>query len=343
MDRFYRNQPGAAREGKADSMYSVNSNASRASGYRNASTDSTNSRPTSTYTPSYMNAVPARKPAPVRTNGQSNGSTQPIEIGSPHTPSRRTPSTQIKKGQLLVLVAQAIHPSTVPYMETMLKRGAYSSIAIIGSSEYEKELKGLKIQIYALLGKLSHSSVGVQVDTKKTWSEAEIAAAIKANETGEAVHGVLCSPSYEGSQTGRMNMLELDEEQLKSPWQSSVGFLHAVAKAAIPNMRTTSGLFAVTGPTAVSPTTSFYKSACESLIDLLSEDSATSGVAIVHAENVLVPEPELAPQPQQTHSNGLHLAPTTPHTHDEPPDFAGGESPTKLYSMWAMHEQLGND
>ena len=358
MEHFSRTNPTVVRDSKTHSTVSLGSNSTRTTGYRNSSADSTSSRPTS-YTPSYMNAIPARKPVTPRAqanghSGGSNGATQAVDIASPQTPSRRTPN--VKKGSLFIFIAETIHPSTVPYLETMLRRGAYSNIAIIGASEQEKELKGLKIQIYALLGKLSHSSVGVEVKTRDKWTEGEITEvvneAMKANGVGEPINGVLCSPVYGGDE--KPNIMQLSESQLRVPWDQSVGFLHSVAKAAIPNMRTTAGLFAVTGSTKQSPISTFYKSACESLIELLSEDAATNGVAIVHAENVLVPEPEPEEKQQEQHqqghkqaqSNGIQT-PAQPggmyayeRTDD---DFAPSESPTKLWNMWALHEQLGAD
>lgn len=366
MEQFSRANPSAMRDEKTSSVYSTGSASTRTTGYRKSSADSSSSRPTS-YTPSYMNAVPARKPAPPRTplnghsNNHSNGSTatQPIDIAaSPQTPDRRTPSVNVKKGSLFLFIADAIHPSTLIYLETMLRRGAYSNIAVIGRQAQEKELKALKIQVYALLGKLSHSSVGVEVKMRETWDEKGIVdilnEAMKANGSGEPVNGVLCSPVYGGEE--KAGMMDMSEEQLGVPWKNSVGFLHGVAKAAFPNMRTAAGLFAVTGPTQHSPISTFYKTACESLIDLLAEDTATSGAAIVHAENVLVPEPEPEPRPishddngqqQRIKSmNGIQIPPQQPgpvHDQYDPPDFAPSESPTKLWNMWALHEQLGAD
>lgn len=136
-------------------------------------------------------------------------------------------------------------------------------------------------------------------------------------------------------------------EQLQAPWTSGVGFLHAVAKAAIPRMRAAGGLFAVTGATQRSPMATFYRAACEALIELLSEDAATDGVAIVHAENVLVPEPE--PEVEQDRrreggkSNGVPIPARAGAVQNGEAEFAPLESPTKLWNMWALHEQLGAD
>ena len=404
----------------------------RTTGYRHSSVDSassSHSRPPS-YTPSYMNAVPARKPAPPSrtptpsglgregSNGHGyapgqNGSRSVSASGA--LPADNTPPSQqqqqsthrtqssnhhhhhhhpVKKGTLLLLTASTLHPRTQTHLETMLRRGSYSNIGILGPSGQLKELKDLKIQIYALLGKLSHSSVGVEVRTWDTQGEGEgnegVVAALaeiwKLFGEGEAVNGVLCQPAYTSPHTG--SLMTLPTPSLRGPWATSVAFVHTVASTVIPRMRANAGLFAVTGPVGTSAMEAFYKSAVESLVEGLGEDAGTEGVALVRAENVLAPEPweregrgQAQAQAQQQRGNGgqgynqgqgdgaygyggrgqrhqqqgrpvngiqipaakAGAGPVQSGGQSPDDDFMGGESPTKLYSMWALHEQLGAD
>lgn len=225
----------------------------------------------------------------------------------------------------------------------MLKKGAYSTIVIVGDSEREAELKQLKMSIYALLGKLS-LEVGVHVDVRKSWSQEEVGAAVsKAVEKGEPIYGVLCCPAYDGKEPPEGDILALEESQVAAPWATTVGFLHNVAKSAMPHLRShnhaqrdSPGTFAVTGPTERSSTSEVYWSACDAFMNLLGKSNAAKSMIVDYAENVLIagPEPERAngeehvPAPQQA---------TAPESDFD--DLATAEaSPTKLWAMW---DELG--
>lgn len=228
---------------------------------------------------------------------------------------------------------------TVSYLERMLKRGSYATIVMIGNKEHEVELKQAKMNIYALLGKMS-LEVGVNLELQKSWSESEISAAVaKASSSGDAVHGVLCTPAYDSDSSLDSDILALDETELQSPWKSSVGFLHGVAKATLPDMRSNvhqqrgvAGQFLVTGPTATTATSSVFQAACDRIVALLASPSLT----IAYAEDVLIPEPE------PVKLNGkLHLPAKPGPVDSDISDFAPGESPTRLWNMWALQDELG--
>ena len=220
----------------------------------------------------------------------------------------------------------------------MLKRGSYSTIIMMGSEEYEVELKQVKMNIYALFGKMS-LEVGVTLKLQRSWSESEISAAIaKTVSSGDAVHGVLCIPAYDSDPLIDSDILALDETQLQLPWASSVGFLHGVAKATLPDMRTSiqqqrgmAGQFLVTGLIETTATSTVYKAACDRIVALL----ATSSLTVAYAEDVLIPEPE------PVLFNGTLYPSARPGPVDSDiSDFAPGESPTKLWNMWALQDEL---
>ena len=360
MERFNRANARTYDQSKTSSVYSNDSyKRHTVSDYAESttaeSTTSTSSRPVSiitpTPTPSYMNAsVPARKPvAPKLATNRSNGTTNttpPIELPSTFSPSSSAhPAT---KGILLLAIAAHPHPSTVSHMEKLLKRGTYSTVVIMGVQEQEGKLKQLKMDIYALIGRMS-LQVGVRVELKERWSADNIQAIVDDSVVcGATIYGVLCSPAYGIRYSPKSeDVLALDESEFESLWISSVAFLRNVAKSTISKVtsndylrRGMGGYFLITGPTEseISSTTSIYKSACDSLISLLADRNAVSGLIVDYAENVLIPEPE--PSPVKT--NGKLHPSARPVLRDEDGyDFMAGESPTKLWNMWALQDQLG--
>ena len=333
MERFNRANPRALEQSSASSVSSMESLKKPAYSEYADSTMSTSSRPISIVTPSYMNAaVPARKPvAPKIATTKSNG-------------IHRT-EQPIAKGLLLLAIAATPHPSTIPYLEMMLKKGSYSGIVMVGNAEHEAELKQLKMSIYALLGKMS-LEVGVQVELQKSRSYTDINAAVtNTMSSGDAIHGVLCTPAYDRNRSLGLDVLDLGESEFEQSWKSSVAFLHSVAKSTLPNLTSSSHLrrgvgayFLVTGPTENTPTVSVYKAACDSLITLLTESNTAAGLIIDYAENVYVPEPEPIKFNGKLHPsehNGSDVV------HADVSQFQPGESPTKLWNMWALQEQLG--
>ena len=335
MEQFNRANPGTTQQIRATSMYSNGSTEKSADWDYETSTDSSSSRAVS-LKPSYMNSVPTRKPvipkiAPSRQNGTS-GATQPVQAPA-------------VKGLLLLAVAALPHPSTVSYLEMMLKRGSYSKIIVIGNTEQETELKQLKMSLYALLGKLS-LEVGIHLDLQNSLNESEISSAVSnAVQTGDKIHGVLCTPAYEGHSSFGMDIMTLDESQLESHWKTSVAFLHNVARSAIPNFRSenrtqrlVTGLFLVTELPESSSTSLLYRATCDSLIALLADATAANGPTVAYAEKVLIPELEL----EHVKRNGKMDRTTRAGPRDtDVGDYAPPESPTKLWNMWALQDELG--
>ena len=340
MERFNRTNP--AQDSRASSVYSNNSVKRHTYSEYADSMTSTSSRPIS-FTPSYGVTVPPRKPvgskrAPSELKGVFTAPSEPVELPTARSPP--SPPLPILKGMLVVAIAATPHPSTISYLQMMLKRGSYSGIIIIGSAEHETELKQLKMNIYGLLGKMG-LEVAVQVEFKDAWSESEISAVVsRIVGNDELVNGVLCSPSYDGTRSLDSNILTLDESQLALPWACSVGFLHNLARSILPKVRSNMDIrgnvarFLVTEPTETTAISYFYEAACENLVTQLAETSGNSGLTIAYAQDVLVAEPE----PSDTNDNlniPIHGGPLDNDSADSAPD-----SPTKLWGMWALQDQL---
>ena len=199
------------------------------------------------------------------------------------------------------------------------------------------------MKIYALLGKLSIEA-GVYLELQNEWNSSKISAALaKASSETENVNGVLCCPSYDVNVSASLDILSVDEHQLESPWRYSVGFLHSLAKSTIPKMRSnvnmgrnTTLYFLVTEPTETTAISNLYETACENIVTQLAENSSLFGITIAYAHDVLIPEPE----PLRTNGS-LDLSAQAGPIDPDVGDFAPGESPTRLWGMWALQDELG--
>lgn len=303
---------------------------------------SASSRPIS-FTPSYGNTVPPRKPVgSKRPPSELKGVYNPTQSEPVELPTARSPPSAplpVLKGMLVLAIAATPHPSTISFVQIMLKRGSYSGITIVGNSEQETELKQLKMNIYGLLGKMG-LEMAVQLELQETWTESEISTVVsKAVGDNDLVNGVLCSPSYDGTRYSDSNILSLDESQLQWPFSYSIGFLHNLARSLLPKMRPKMDIrgnvapFLVTEPTETTAISHFYETACENIVTQLAETSGFSGLTIAYAQDVLIPESE----PLDTNDSldlSIHDGPVDTDT-----DFAP-DSPTKLWGMWALQDQL---
>lgn len=337
MERFQRENASDYRQSRDSSVYSDDSafKTSYSEFDYPESTTSTSSRPVPT-TPSYMNAIPTRKPIRSRPKSTATDlSTHTDEVLAQQT----TTPVSLTKGMLLVAVAELPHPLTISYLETMLKRAAYSSILLLGHEKRETEIKQLKMNVYALLGKLG-VEVGVTVNLQSHWAERDIGDAVaRGMKSSDVLYGVICSPAFDEDSLAGRNILALDEEEFDAPWRGTVGFLRSVAKASVPKLkpnskaRAASGLFVVTEPAGLSQVGAIYKATCDRILVLLADQNLR--LTIAYADTVLIPEPE----PVQ--SNGkLDLTPHNKLEAHDIDDFQAGESPTKLWNMWALQDEM---
>lgn len=349
MERFYRGVEQSA--GSRSSVYSNDSYKRHTYSEYADSTTSTSSRPIS-FTPSYMNnapQVPARKPVgskrPPSDLKSAATALPPIELPTARSPpSAPVPApNHVVKGLLILAIAAKPHPSTLSYVEMILNRGSFLGIVIMGNAEQETELKELKMNIYALLGKLGIEG-GAHLELQKDWSAANITEIMsKAVKDTDPINGVLCTPSYDAGKSVDAEILSLDEDELQSPWKFSVGFLHSIAKSTLPRMqpkrntgRANKLFFLVTEPKETTAISHLYETTCDNILTQLSGSSNLSGITIAYAQDVLIPEPE----PPRTNGNTDFSAKAGPIDPDVG-DFAPGESPTRLWGMWALQDELG--
>ncbi|KAH9823725.1 hypothetical protein Tdes44962_MAKER04469 [Teratosphaeria destructans] len=305
---------------------------------KTTSTTPSSSRPNSAR-PSFMNYNNGaaaeelrRKPLPVLQT--------PVEAPAP-------PKEQA--GQLIVFVGTELQQSTLRYVEIALQRKRFSGIAYVGSEEQAAALKQLKMDTYGVIGKLGLEA-GVRIQYQQGHSPDSVKMAVEAvMKSAGDVQAVLCSLAYNTPETAATaNILDVESNGLQTAWESSVGFLHSVARATIPTMIASSkaspqfsGFLLIQESAAQDPVSLFMQSSANALLRQLREacGSATPNLDIGNAAGVLVPLPE------PIKPNGHEHAPrqngqAASEIYQPGVDFSGGESPTKLYSMWAMHESL---
>lgn len=280
------------------------------------------------------------------TRAESN--TQSIDVPQPALQAGR-PETGIgatarqASGLLLVCVAAAVHPSTVHYLEIALKKHLYSRVALVGSEQHQIAIKQLKMDVYGLAGKLGLGS-GVQTHLYPGSSEGEVAAAVQKALNGTSdLQSVLCSLTYDVEETADANILSMEHAELERSWRMSVGFLHSVAQATVPLLQSADGgqseqasLFLVMESNSHTSLSRINKAACDTLMRQLSTMHKPQELLVDYAENVLVPEPEPA------HANGVTSLRTDGFsTQASDLEFSPGESPTKLWNMWALQDEIG--
>ncbi|KAK1036540.1 hypothetical protein LTR33_016336 [Friedmanniomyces endolithicus] len=313
-------RPGSGRAARdyVDSLSSIPSRAALPA----PSISSTSSKPSSRA--SYMNYQDTSPASSKRTEKVVD-----TQIGLP--PVR-------KYGTLLVMIVAEIHPQTIHFIRTWLKRWPFEAISVVGTPKHEVEIKQLKMEIYGLTGKLGWE-VSVHAHLQAEWNSREIVATLDMLQAGSAprrdFRGVLCCISYGRSQTVEEEVLRLDEMELEESWRQSVGCLHPAATAIIPRLQESdaqqSDMFLVSEPSERSPAAVINKAACDALLEQLRTGSASKYLTIDHAERVLLPEPE--PEVTNGTSDEYHNGYRADDT-----DFAAFESPTKLWAMWQNEE-----
>ncbi|TKA76826.1 hypothetical protein B0A55_04640 [Friedmanniomyces simplex] len=291
------------------------------------SISSSSSRPSSR--PSYMNyqngspKSSRRIDLPEVQTGASNAATAGTQVSAPR-----------HQGTLLVLIVAEVHPQTMHFLSTWLKRWPFTAISVVGAQKYEAEIKQLKMEIYGLTGKLGRE-VSVHTHLQAEWNSREVGATLdmlhSASTPDRDVRGVLCCISYGNAGSVQSKVLGLAEAELEESWRQSVGCLHSVATAIIPRLRESDRpegeMFLVLEPSEPSLAATLNKAACDALLSQLRIEYASERLTIDYAERVLLPEPELPELAGRIdgHQNGYAV--------DEM-DFAASESPTKLWAMW---------
>lgn len=256
-----------------------------------------------------------------------------------------------------MLAIGALPASTLSDLEILLGKQNFSSITVVAGPEHAAALKQLKMDIYALIGKLRRE-IAVATTIKDTWQQIDIEEIIQdVTRSGSGIQGVLCSPQFETGLTDP-SILSMEDGELEGCLETSLTFLHSVSKATIVHLlsrckpsagalndsfRTTprGPSFLVTGQQATSPAARIAKAACDSLILQLAQATSTQRLAVGYTDALLIPEPKRVDTAQA--SDGPIMQPEIPWSPTyEDSVFTPGESPTKLYAMWAMQEELAS-
>jgi hypothetical protein len=229
------------------------------------------------------------------------------------------------------------HPSTISYLKTVLKNGPYYRIVIAGLADKENELKQLKIDIWALLGKLG-VEIAVHMELQQRWDGFSINVLVsKTVQEHDILSGVLCSPAFDDGPAS--DILALEEDAFESSWRQTVGFVRSLAEATVQSLRPSptssaaSGLFVVTQSKEPGPIASIHKAACDRMLTLLS--NSNQRLTIAYADAVLIPDPSPV-EPTKTPVSA-YAGPEDIYYGDY---GAPAESPTKLWNMWAMQNDL---
>lgn len=306
------------------------------------------SRPTShassrtPYVPSYMSHVPSRSQTSSLSINvpKSPAYTQPVAVELPAEPSITTP-----RGQLLVLAAGALHESTLSYIEMLVSRQPLSGIILVASHEHEAALKALKMDCYALIGRLS-KEMSVTTHFQDQWSQADVENTVQQiTKTGE-IQGVLCCPASEQSEAASGDVLSMDANQLHQAWTRSIAFVHGATEATIEYLQSrckndSSNLlravpgpfFLVAAPPAYSVASQIAKVACDTF--LLKLEKAAKGINVAYAEDVLIPDPLQDEESSSNATSGPFLQPAEMYHASQPnSEYVSPESPTKLWAAF---------
>lgn len=256
-------------------------------------------------------------------------------------------------GVLLVIAASSLHPSILRYLETILLRQAYAGIVLAARQEQEAELKQLKMDTYALIGKLRRE-MSIETRLQESWSQAEMTSLLdEGTRLGTGIRGVLCCPEFAVNEVA--DVLHVSEHELQKSWQQSVAFVHSASKTIIPQLLVTAKstkdtangrsvkeprgpFFLVTSTETRASAASVTKAAVDALVQQLAAGTRSTGLTVGHAETALIPDPikndDLKPVLEPVITDEAYGG----YVQDSA--FAPGESPTKLWNMWALQEQL---
>nr|POE80075.1 hypothetical protein CFP56_08141 [Quercus suber] len=220
---------------------------------------------------------------------------QPIAIPARVAAPAPVKPTVVRSGTVIIAIAAEPPTSTVFYLNVLLRRHTYAGVAIVGITEHAETIKQLKIDTYALAGRLKQElSITTHVHTDCEGDDVStVLQQIVDRDGSDKLGAVLCAPEHDGMSS---DLLSLDPSEVARSWQRSVGFVHTVARSSIPRMSGvgSSAVFAVLASTAHSPAALVNKAATNTLVRQLDTSYASSrGLAIGHAEQLLIPEPEL--------------------------------------------------
>lgn len=260
----------------------------------------------------------------------------PLETRSP-APTAATET--VRNGLLLIVVTGKPIASLLSYITTLLRRGSYASIAIVGNSSHQDLLKQLKMDVYATIGRLRQEAA-IYVHVRNEWTDDIIDGIIReVIEQNPNLQAVLAVPLYPNQSRPQDGILEATQDHLAHSWQTSLGLLHSVARHTLrrfPVQTPRSGLFLLADEAPQSPLGIVSKGACDALIKQLAMEYETRNLVIGHAEEILVSTARTA----ETSLDDPMYLPAQDDRFVNTDDFAPSESPTRLWNMWALQDEM---
>lgn len=287
---------------------------------------------------------------------------------APPQPQANAPPAAVSHdGLLLIVIAGTPSANLKSYVQTALSKGtSIGEVLVLGEKKDEQALKQLKVDMYGLAGSMQRE-LGVQMeflqgDVSEEVLNEHLGRALKAqrpvggrNDSAAAaaagrkeLHGVICDLDNDAQP---VDVLEVDSVVLMNQWLRSVGFVHSIARSTIPLLRVAAHRAAQSTPesgkalkfpiftTTLNPSAansgSMHNVALRALLDSLNS-AGNREITFGSADILLAPEPEPVRQENQS-----VFAPTN-GWNDHTPESPAEESPTKLWGMWSMQQEIGN-
>ncbi|CZT25260.1 uncharacterized protein RCC_10989 [Ramularia collo-cygni] len=309
------------------------------------------SRPSSNtpYVPSYMSHIPSRSQA-------SN-----LSINVPKSPASsqqsavELPANEVSigapRGQLLLLAAGTLHQSLLSYIELLVTRQPFSGIILVGSHDEEAALKALKMNCFALIGRLS-KEMSVSVYFQDQWTLGDMEATLQQiTKTGEGIQGVICCPDTLPEETDSRGVLAMSGGLLQQAITRRVTFVESAIQVhknhLMDRPKANSGnssraprgpFFLVAGPPALSAASQIAKAASDHLLAMFNAALQAFGVTVAYAEDILIPDSvKVGEASDATSGPILQPAEVDATGQDQPQDtdYMVPESPTKLWALWS--------
>ncbi|KAK4989672.1 hypothetical protein LTR66_007005 [Elasticomyces elasticus] len=271
-------------------------------------------------------------------------------------PVPSTPSAAPTLGALLVVLSSNFNGKVLEHVETLLHRSSFDTVALIGQDE--TLTKQTKIEIFGLAGRLQ-KNISVDTYTVDLGETQRFSKILKDVNSSGPIVGVLYYVEFVNAgriETGMVDILDLDMEEMSRAWRSSVLALQVLAASTIPTMRTPSSnggyesstedtespqqdqpFFLVSFSSASGDNMAdINRVACENVLDSIRRTHSHHGIDIGYTEKTLFSKaaPRPAKQPQlaiQTNEYSLERSTEAVSPMQE--------SPTRLWEMWASQNE----
>ena len=256
----------------------------------------------------------------------------------------------------LLLLLPATAPSKLQeYLHSIVSVYGMEEVILVGKDE--DVLKKTKMDCYTVAGKTERNvSVRTHVITSSQ-DTAELANTIEQLASGTLFGVLLCQQSSTIMHTG--DILDMDTDDISRDWLSTMIPLHATARQTIPllsraitNTSTPSQrpFFLIDPRPEATNVNPFHTAIQSSLLESIIRSPAATGVTIGYAHDILPPprkpvEKAALPlaidipvrQANGTGLGGIGQGALTPGALTP----GSGESPTKLWNLWAMSQEPG--